>query len=224
MSGVGIDPSGEDGQVPAHLSRPLVHAISIRLVEGADAALLAEAYERNRGHLAPWEPERDEAFFTAAHQLHIIRAKRAQYEEGTELPWVLVEEDHNNGGEAEPGGGRIVGTITLTGIVRGPFLSASLGYWVDGDLRGRGIGSAAVRFAAGYAERILGLHRIQAATLLHNVASRLILQRTGFREIGVAPDYLKIAGKWQDHLLHQLILPAKVSTPGFLAKPAPTWG
>lgn len=70
---------------------------------------------------------------------------------GTELPWVLVEEDNNDGG-AEHGGGRIVGTITLTG----PFLSANLGYWVDRELNGRGIGSAAVRSAVGYAQQELG--------------------------------------------------------------------
>jgi [ribosomal protein S5]-alanine N-acetyltransferase len=78
---------------------------------------------------------------------------------------------------------------------------------VDHGLTGQGIGTAAVRFAANYARDGLGLHRIQAATLLHNTASRRILQRTGFRQIGVAPEYLQIAGQWQDHLLHQLILP-----------------
>ncbi|WP_258803828.1 GNAT family N-acetyltransferase [Pseudarthrobacter sp. NS4] len=86
--------------------------------------------------------------------MDIIRAIRAQYQLGTELPWVLVEEDNDGG--AEHGGGRIVGTITLTGIVHGPFLSANLGHWVDRELNGRGIGSAAVRFAVGYAQQELG--------------------------------------------------------------------
>jgi ribosomal-protein-alanine N-acetyltransferase len=63
-----------------------------------------------------------------------------------------------------------------------------------------------VRFATDHARTELGLHRVQAATLLHNEPSRKILKRAGFREIGVAPQYLKIAGRWQDHLLHQLIL------------------
>ena len=101
----------------------------------------------------------------------------------------------------------MAGTVTLTGIVRGPFLSANLGYWLDHELTGQGIGTAAVLHAVNYSRTALGLHRIQAATLLHNTASRRILQRTGFREIGVAQQYLKIAGRWQDHLLHQLILP-----------------
>lgn len=187
----------------------LREGVLIRLLEDADADGLATAYRLNRGHLAPWEPERNDAFFTQEQQAEIIRAKRGQHLLGSEVPWVLVEEADGGAGleGARTRGGRLVGTVTLTGIVRGPFLSANLGYWVDGGLTGQGVGTAAVLFAAKYARTALGLHRIQAATLLHNTASRRILQRAGFREIGVAPEYLKIAGQWQDHLLHQLILP-----------------
>lgn len=187
---------------PAGNPEELLHGVGIRLLHDGDGHALAEAYARNREHLSPWEPYRPEEFYTAPRQLELIRAKRGQLALGTEVPWVLVE------GSGSPSAGRrIVGTITLTGIVRGSFLSANLGYWVDRSHLGRGVGTAAVRFAAGYAHRELGLHRLQAATLLHNAASRRILGRAGFREIGVAPEYLQIAGTWQDHLLHQLILP-----------------
>ena len=47
------------------------------------------------------------------------------------------------------------------------------------------------------------LHRIEAGTLVHNHASRRVLAKNGFTEIGLAPGYLKIAGRWQDHILHQ---------------------
>ncbi|WP_045730677.1 GNAT family N-acetyltransferase [Pseudarthrobacter chlorophenolicus] len=190
------------GSPPADKPEELLHGVGIRLLHAYDADALAAAYVRNRQHLAPWEPLRPEAFYTAPMQRELIRAKREQLGLGTEVPWVLVEDS----GSAAAGW-RIVGTITLTGIVRGPFLSANLGYWVDHGLQGRGVGTAAVRFAARYAQTELGLHRIQAATLLRNAASRRILGRAGFREIGVAPEYLQIAGTWQDHLLHQLILP-----------------
>ncbi|MGM9471165.1 GNAT family N-acetyltransferase [Pseudarthrobacter sp. YS3] len=185
--------------MPTGLTVPVVPGVSIRLLRRTDAAGMSLAYSRNRDHLAPWEPSRDAAFFSPGHQLNIIQAKLAQLSVGQEIPWVLVD-------DGEPA--QIVGAVTLTGIVRGPFLSANLGYWVDGGLARRGIGSAAVRFAADQARESLGLHRIQAATLLHNGPSRRILRRTGFQEIGVAPAYLKIAGTWQDHLLHQLILHA----------------
>ena len=49
----------------------------------------------------------------------------------------------------------------------------------------------------------LGLHRVQAGTLLHNRGSQRVLERNGFTPIGVAPRYLHIAGRWQDHLLFQ---------------------
>ena len=185
--------------MPTDLTVPLVPGVWIRLLRRTDAAGMSLAYRRNREHLAAWEPSRDEAFYSPGHQLNIIQAKLAQLSVGQEIPWVLVD-------DAEPA--KIVGAVTLTGIVRGPFLSASLGYWVDAGLGRRGIGSAAVRFATDQARDSLGLHRIQAATLLHNEPSRRILRHTGFQEIGVAPDYLKIAGQWQDHLLHQLILHA----------------
>ncbi|WP_350004074.1 GNAT family protein [Pseudarthrobacter sp. WHRI 8279] len=190
-------------------SADLRAGLRIRLLTAADAVALSEAYTRNREHLAPWEPKRSDAFFTGGHQSDIIRAKLGQYALGSEVPWVLVQEEDDGGGTPRTGraGGRVAGTVTLTGIVRGPFLSANLGYWVDHKLTGQGIGTAAVLHAVDYARTGLGLHRIQAATLLHNTASKRILQRAGFREIGVAPQYLKIAGRWQDHLLHQLILP-----------------
>ncbi|QHK21746.1 GNAT family N-acetyltransferase [Pseudarthrobacter psychrotolerans] len=50
-------------------------------------------------------------------------------------------------------------------MVRGPFLSAHIGYWVDKEFTGRGIGSAAMTFALDFSLQELGLHRLQAATL-----------------------------------------------------------
>lgn len=49
----------------------------------------------------------------------------------------------------------------------------------------------------------LGLHRVQAETLVYNAASQAVLSRNGFDWIGMAPEYLKIAGRWQDHILFQ---------------------
>ncbi len=51
----------------------------------------------------------------------------------------------------------------------------------------------------------LGLHRLQAGTLVHNTGSQKVLERNGFERIGLARAYLKIAGRWQDHILFQRI-------------------
>ncbi|MCC3301796.1 GNAT family N-acetyltransferase [Arthrobacter sp. zg-Y895] len=172
----------------------LLHGVRLRVADLSDADALAAAYDRNRAYLAPWEPLREDSFFTPAGQRSVIRSKLVQHAAGTEVPWVLVHQE------------RIIGTITLTGIVGGPFQSANLGYWVDGDYAGRGIGTAAVAAVVELGRSQLGLHRIQAATLLENAASQRVLDRSGFERIGMAPDYLRIAGEWQDHLLFQRIL------------------
>jgi ribosomal-protein-alanine N-acetyltransferase len=179
-------------------SADLAGGIRVRVVRVSDAERLSAAYQRNRGHLAPWEPWRHEDFFTAAGQAASIESKLGLFIAGSDVPWVLLDEEHDKG--------RVVGVMTLSGIVRGPFLSAHLGYWVDKDYNGRGIGSAAVAHAVDAARTELGLHRIQAATLPSNAASQKILKRADFEEIGLAPSYLKIAGTWQDHILFQRIL------------------
>ena len=60
-----------------------------------------------------------------------------------------------------------VGRFNLAGIVRGPFQSAGLGYWMDRAYEGRGLASAAVRALVETGREALGLHRIEASTLLH---------------------------------------------------------
>ena len=172
----------------------LLHGVRMEVMAPSHADALAAGYLRNRVHLAPWEPLREESFFSTPGQQAVVAAKLALYRAGAEVPWILAE------------GERIIGTVTLTGIVRGPFLSANLGYWIDGEYAGRGIGTAAVAAVVEAAREELGLHRIQAATLPHNAPSQRILERLGFDRIGLAPQYLKIAGQWQDHVLFQRIL------------------
>lgn len=176
------------------MKNTLIGNIEVRVLRSGDALQLKDAYLRNREHLAPWEPERSGHFFTAAGQSSILESRLASYAAGSEVPWILLDGD------------RVIGAITLTGIVLGPFCSAHVGYWVDHEYSGRGIGSAAVMFALAFARNVMGLHRIQAATLLHNAASQKVLQRAGFEQIGMAPAYLNIAGSWQDHNLYQRIL------------------
>ncbi|MEQ4518661.1 GNAT family N-acetyltransferase [Pseudarthrobacter sp. B907] len=168
--------------------------VHIRLLRGSDAERLGAAYRRNRDHLAPWEPVRTAEFVTTEGQRANIVGKLGMFAAGTGVPWILLAGD------------RAVGAITLSGIVRGPFRSANLGYWVDQDVTGQGVGSAAVAHVVEVASGPLDLHRIQAATLPHNAASQAVLRRAGFQEIGLAPEYLQIAGFWQDHLLFQRIL------------------
>ena len=51
----------------------------------------------------------------------------------------------------------------------------------------------------------LRLHRIEAAVLTHNKPSRNLLEKIGFKQEGICRSYLKIDGKWQDHILYSLL-------------------
>jgi ribosomal-protein-alanine N-acetyltransferase len=83
-----------------------------------------------------------------------------------------------------------------------------LGYWVGLEHNGRGHATKAVADIKRVAFEELGLHRIEAATLLHNAASQRVLDRNGFVRFGVAPSYLKIAGEWQDMAIYQVLTTA----------------
>ncbi|MDQ4212812.1 GNAT family protein [Microbacterium capsulatum] len=169
--------------------------ILLRPLLAGDGIGLADGYARNRAHLAPWEPLRSEDYFTPARQDEMVARTLQDAADGRSAPYVLTDQRE-----------RIVGRVNLSDIVRGAFWSGHLGYWIDADLAGRGIMRRAVATVCALARDDLGLHRVQAATLLHNEASQRVLRAVGFTEIGRAERYLRIAGEWQDHLLFQLLL------------------
>ncbi len=165
----------------------------IRLVAADDAQVLAELRTANREFLAPWEPTRAEDFFTTDGQREAIDTVLGEHERGITVPNVILSD------------GRVVGRVTLSNIVRGPFESCNLGYWVDSGHNRRGLATTAVRESVDLAFGPLGLHRIEAGTLQHNIGSQQVLGRNGFIRFGTAPAYLKIAGSWQDHVLYQTV-------------------
>jgi ribosomal-protein-alanine N-acetyltransferase len=162
-----------------------------------DAAVLTKLLAESRELMEPWEPSRPEDYFTEERQREVIAEALKMYEQGTAVPHVIVGDD-----------GEVVGRITLNTIVRGPFLSCSVGYWVGAEHNGRGHATRAVADIKRVAFEEQGLHRVEASTLLDNVRSQRVLERNGFARFGVAPTYLKIAGKWQDCALYQVITSA----------------
>ena len=169
---------------------------STRLLALEDTSILLDIAREDRDFLAPWEPPRDERWLTEAGQLEEVRARLEQYRLGLALPHVVLDD-----------AGEVVGRITLNNIVRGAFQSCSVGYWIRSAANGRGHATSAVRTMLQTAFGELGLHRVEAGTLVHNVASQRVLERNGFTRYGLAPQYLRIAGRWQDHVLFQVLAP-----------------
>jgi [ribosomal protein S5]-alanine N-acetyltransferase len=164
-------------------------AIYLRRLEVADAEDLLEMLLRDRAFLDRWEPTRPDGFYTLErHQ------KRLELLQG--------DETFADFGIFRAAGDELVGRIQLSGISRGPFENAYLGYFVSERHNGRGYATEAVRQAVEVAFGELGLHRVQAAVMPRNLASVRVLEKAGFREEGFAPRYLQIAGVWEDHKLY----------------------
>lgn len=104
-------------------------------------------------------------------------------------------------------GARLVGTLSLANVIRGPVLSATLGLWLDREVRGRGLGKRAIELACRTAFEELGLHRLDAGVQPANLASLGALRANGFTEIGLARRYLLIGDEWTDHLLLERLNP-----------------
>lgn len=170
--------------------------LRVHLWSTADIEEMGHYWARNRRHLSPTQPHRDPVFWTVEGQRQRVERASNDVAVGRMYPF-LVRED-----------GQLVAEIGLSDVVRGAFQSCHVGYSVDADRLRRGVASWALSAVVDMAFRDLGLHRLQAATMVENVASQGVLRHCNFDTIGVAPGYLAIARAWQDHVLWQRIDPA----------------
>jgi len=100
--------------------------------------------------------------------------------------------------------GRFAGQITVNNIVRGSAQFASVGYWLDRDVAGRGVMPTAVALVIDHCFRSAGLHRIEIAIRPENSNSLRVVEKLGIREVGYAPRFLHIDGAWRDHRIYAI--------------------
>jgi ribosomal-protein-alanine N-acetyltransferase len=164
--------------------------VALRALGPDDALVLQEFRTANREFLRPWEPARDEDYYELDAAAATIAAQQADREVDRGYAfWIFAE-------------GALVGYLNLSGIVRGAFQNAYLGYAVAESANGRGYATAAVREATRLGFEELGLHRVQAAVMPRNGGSIRVLEKAGFRREGFAERYLLIDGTWEDHILY----------------------
>ena len=100
--------------------------------------------------------------------------------------------------------GRLAGEINVSGVQRGPFQNAYVGYWIDQAQAGQGYVPEALVTVARFAFDDVGLHRLQVAIIPRNRASRRVVEKLNLREEGVAIRYLAINGVWEDHIRYAI--------------------
>ena len=101
-------------------------------------------------------------------------------------------------------GAGFAGEINLSGVQRGPFQNAYVGYWVDRFHAGQGYVPEAFVVLARFAFEDLRLHRLQVAIIPRNRPSRRVVEKLELREEGMAERYLEINGVWEDHLRYAM--------------------
>jgi ribosomal-protein-alanine N-acetyltransferase len=101
-------------------------------------------------------------------------------------------------------GGAFVGEVSLGSVVRGPFQSAFVGYWIDEQEAGKGYVPEAVALTLRFGFEELGLHRIEAVIVPRNARSRRVAEKLQMRDEGVSRRFLQIRGAWEDHVRYAI--------------------
>jgi len=180
-------PSLTRGSGPVLTGRDLY----LRHPDPQDYDAWAMVREESRDHLMPWEPTwAVDEHSRAAFRRRLQRHAREIREDQAYPFFVFAKAD-----------GALLGGVTVSNVRRGVAQAASIGYWIGVRFKGQGVMTQAVAVLVPHLHGALGMHRIEAACIPDNGASKRVLLKNGFREEGLARSYLKIAGTWRDHAL-----------------------
>jgi ribosomal-protein-alanine N-acetyltransferase len=97
-------------------------------------------------------------------------------------------------------GGRLVGQISVSNIVRGALRGANVGYWVDAEVAGRNIAPTALAMVIDHSFGAAGLHRLEVDIRPENAASLRVAEKLGLRREGYYERFLDIDRGWRDHV------------------------
>jgi [ribosomal protein S5]-alanine N-acetyltransferase len=165
--------------------------IVLRRPMSRDYAAWAALRRESRDFLEPWEPlwTRDE-LDRSAYRERLARYKKERRDGSGYVFFIFVKD-----------GMQLAGGITLGHLRRGVAQCGVVGYWMGARFAGKGYMSEAVSVIKHHAFGALALHRLEAACIPDNERSVRLLKNAGFELEGHLRSYLKINGRWRDHLL-----------------------
>jgi ribosomal-protein-alanine N-acetyltransferase len=169
----------------------------IRLLDIHEAPLLLRYRIDNREHLKPWEPRRSETHYTIEGCRQAIEAAMDAARSDRTYAFFMLPHD----------GSEVIGSFSFSNVVRGVFEAAHLGYGLGERYQGDGWMAEALQAGIRYAFGPLDLHRLMANYMPRNERSGRLLERLGFEKEGLARQYLKIDGRWEDHVLTSRVRP-----------------
>ena len=177
---------------PPWASRVLVgERVRLRAPRPGDWASWAQVRAESREFLVPWEPTWPADALTRTDFRRRLRRYHRDAREETGYAFFILG----------PSDEAVLGGITLSNVRTGVARSCSIGYWIGKPHARQGYMTDAIYALQTFVFGDLRLHRLEAACIPTNAASQRLLRRCGFREEGLARQYLRINGAWQDHLL-----------------------
>jgi ribosomal-protein-alanine N-acetyltransferase len=171
--------------------------VFLRPLRGADFPEWRAVRVRSRDWLEPWEPLPEPGSPDPVIDVEAFRARCGAWDRQRHF-------DSAYGFGLFLAEGGFVGEVSLGSVQRGPFQSAFIGYWIDRDHAGRGLVPQGVALVLRYGFEDLGLHRLEAAIVPRNVASRRVAEKLGLREEGTARRFLQIRGVYEDHVRYAM--------------------
>lgn len=165
----------------------------LRLLEPGEAELMVDYVSENREHLAPWEPLRSTNYYSIEFWEKELKHRQDEFSRGKSVRLAILFKELT--------GGPVAGVCNFNEIMRGVFQACFLGYSVHHKYQGQGIMAEALEAAVDFMFNAFELHRIMANYMPRNERSGRLLKKLGFTVEGYALDYLKINGKWEDHIL-----------------------
>ncbi|TVQ18142.1 MAG: N-acetyltransferase [Spirochaetaceae bacterium] len=177
----------------------------IRELPPAAAAAVAAFHHESAHFHRRWEPSRSPGYFEPAHHRDLLKRER-RTDQVIHL-WMFLRDDAASRRRVSRGwrGRSIVGSVTLTAIVRGAFQNCVLGYKIDARHARRGYMREALTATLDHTFGELGLHRVEISVMPDNAASISLATGLGFVLEGTSRKFLKIQERWEDHLRMSLI-------------------
>ncbi len=166
--------------------------MTLRLPQHSDFRSWTSLRKGSAQFLQPWEPSWAGDHLTRKSFTNRVYWAQRAMGQGSAMPLFMIRRSDDV----------LVGAITLDNIRRGPAQAGTLGYWIGQAHARQGYMREAILAVVHHAFRSLDLSRVEAACLPENVASRGVLERSGFKYEGVAQSYLQINGRWRNHVLY----------------------
>ena len=166
--------------------------LTMRLPQLIDRESWINLRRESADFLKPWEPIWQDDHLTRKSFSKRVEWSKKSVQNNSAVPLFIIKRNDQT----------LVGAITLDNIRRGPAQTATIGYWTGEPFIQQGFMSEALPAVVHYAFNELDLSRLEAACLPKNIASRKVLEKSGFKYEGGAQSYLQIAGRWRNHVLY----------------------